>query len=101
MTRNQVLETLRAHEAELRATGVAAASLFGSMARGEASPADIDIAVRLSPGFSKGGFHYFGRLEALERQFSQLLGCVVDVVEEPVRRAQFQSEIDRDRQIAF
>lgn len=101
MTRDQVLETLPANEAELRATGVAPASLVGSLARDESDPADVDSAVRLSPGFSKGGFPCFGRLEALERHFSQLLGCAVDVVEEPVRRTQFQYEIDRDRPIAF
>jgi len=30
-----------------------------------------------------------------------MLGCNVDVVEEPVRKQRFQTEIDRDRTVAF
>ncbi|NDJ11892.1 MAG: DNA polymerase III subunit beta [Acidobacteriia bacterium] len=101
MTRHHVISTLRAHEADLRAAGVRSASVFGSMARNEPDPADVDIAVQLTKDFSSGGFHYFGRLEALEQQLTEWLGCRVDVVEEPVRRAQFQFEIDRDRALAF
>lgn len=76
-------------------------SLFGSAARGESGARDVDIAVRLGDGFSRGGFDYFGRLEELEQQLSQLLGCEVDVVAEPVRKERFQREIDRDRAVAF
>ena len=77
-------------------------SLFGSTARRESAPGDIDIAVRLAEDFSHGGFDYFGRLEDLERRsLSELLGCKVDVVEEPVRKERFQQEIDRDRALAF
>ena len=101
MDRDKVIRALQAHERELRAAGVVSVSLFGSTARGESSPGDVDIAVRLSESFSHGGFHYFGRLEDLERQLSQLLDCQVDVVEEPVRKARFQEEIDRDRALAF
>ncbi len=101
MTLHHVISTLRAHEAELRAVGVGSTSVFGSTACNEPDPADVDIAVQLTKDFSSGGFHYFGRLEALEQQLTEWLGCRVDVVEEPVRRAQFQFEIDRDRALAF
>jgi hypothetical protein len=30
-----------------------------------------------------------------------MLGCKVDVVEEPVRKERFQQEINRDRALAF
>ncbi len=66
----------------------------------QASACDA-MAVRLGENFSQGGFHYFGRLEALEHHLSQLLGCKVDVIEEPVRKERFQKEIDRDRALAF
>jgi predicted nucleotidyltransferase len=85
----------------LERPGVRSASLFGSTARGEAEPGDVDIAVRLDADFSKGGFDYFDRLEDLEQRLSELLGFDVDVVEEPVRKLRFQQEIDRDRAIAF
>jgi predicted nucleotidyltransferase len=48
MTRDQVIATLRQHEPELRSAGVVSLSLFGSTARDEADPADVDIAVRLA-----------------------------------------------------
>lgn len=101
MKRDEVLAVLRAHEPELKAVGVARLSLFGSMARGEAPANDVDIAVRLGESFSQGGLDYFGRLEELEIRLASLLGCKVDVVEEPVRKTRFQQEIDRDRAVAF
>lgn len=50
MTREDVLQVLRDHEAELREQGVIHAALFGSLARGEAGPkSDIDIMVEFDP----------------------------------------------------
>jgi predicted nucleotidyltransferase len=102
MDREQVIAMLRAHEPELKAAGVLSLSVFGSVAREDAGPeSDLDIAVRLSEGFSSGGFDYFGRLDDLEQELSRMLGCKVDVVAEPVRKERFQHEIDRDRALAF
>ena len=102
MDRETVIATLRAHEAELKDKGVVRVSLFGSLARGEAGPdSDIDIVVRVRDGFSSGGFDYFWQLERLRRRLAQMLGGRVDVVAEPVRRERLQSEIDRDRALAF
>jgi uncharacterized protein len=101
MDREQVLETLREHARDLKAGGVASLSLFGSTARGEDHPSDIDVAVQLSDNFSRGGFDYFYQLEQLQKRLSELLGCKVDVVPEPVRKEGFQREIDRDRALAF
>jgi predicted nucleotidyltransferase len=101
-TREQILKILRDHEAELRDLGAEHVSLFGSVARGEAAPAsDVDLAVRLRPGFSQGGFDYFGRFETLRTRLAQILGCAVDLVEEPVETGRLQSEIDADRVHAF
>jgi predicted nucleotidyltransferase len=101
MDRESVISTLRAHEAELRAKGVVSVSLFGSVARGEPHPQDVDLAVRLTDSFSKGGFDFIRQLDLLEGRLRQIFGCHVDVVEEPVRRQRFQDEIDRDRACAF
>lgn len=101
MDRETVVATLRAHEAELRERGVESVSLFGSVARGERYPQDVDLAVRLSEEFCNGGFDFIRQLDLLERRLRQLIGHEVDVIEEPVDRQQFQEEIDRDRALVF
>lgn len=101
MDRAQIIQTLKKHEQDLHTAGVVSLSLFGSMARGDSNPRDIDVAVRLGAKFSRGGLDYFGRLEELEQYLSKLLGCRVDVIEEPARKESLQQEIDRDRAVAF
>lgn len=101
MDRDQAIATLRRYAPELKAAGVVSASLFGSTARGEADPGDVDVAVRLAKDFSSGGFDYFYQLDQIEQRLSQLLGCKVDVVAEPVRKEIFQHRIDKDRALAF
>ena len=102
MNREQILSRLRAHEAELHAVGVLSVSLFGSAARGETLvDSDVDVAVRLGEHFSKPGLDFFSRLDTLQARLSEILGCQVDVVEEPVRRVRVQRRIDADRAVAF
>ena len=101
VTREEVISTLRKHAGELKAAGVMSASLFGSLARGESDPRDVDIAVRLDKAFSTGGFDYFWQRERLMEHLSKLLGSKVDLVEEPVHKPRLQQEIDRDRAVAF
>jgi hypothetical protein len=48
--REQALRTLRAHAPALRARGVVRLGLFGSIARGEASPdSDVDLLIEIDP----------------------------------------------------
>jgi predicted nucleotidyltransferase len=101
MERARVIAALKAHEQELRAVGVLSASLFGSVARRDDSSHDVDVAVRLGENFSARSLNYFRCLSELEGRLSGILGCRVDVIEEPVRKKRFQSEIDRDRALAF
>ena len=102
MNRDQIISMLRAHETELRAAGVLSVSIFGSAARGEnLADSDVDVAVRLGENFSKPGLDYFSRLDNLQARLSEILGCKVDVVEEPVRKDRFQRQIDMDRALAF
>ena len=102
MTREEILKILRDREAELRGLGVEHVSVFGSAARGDSRPmSDVDLTVRLKPGFSQGGFDYFGRFEALRAWLAQILACPVDLVEEPVETARLQEQIDEDRVLAF
>ena len=59
-TREQVVAALQAHEAELRAAGVRALALFGSVARGGDRPeSDVDLAVQLDPQ-AHLGLRFFG-----------------------------------------
>ena len=101
-SRAELLNLLRTHESELRASGVEAIMLFGSMAREEAtSGSDVDLAIRPGTGFSAGGFDHFGRLDALRNHLSTLLGCDVDLVEEATVRPQLRELIEQEGVRAF
>ena len=101
-SRAELLNLLRAHEAELRARGVETMTLFGSMARGDATGGlDVDLAIRPGAGFSKGGFDHFGRLDALRDRLSALLGCDVDLVEETAVRPRLARVIAQEGVRAF
>lgn len=94
----QVVATLRAHEAELRAAGITRLSLFGSIARGDAeADSDVDLAVEFDPAARMDLF----RLMGLERRLAELLGLRVDLLPEPVEKQRLQANIDRDRRCAF
>jgi hypothetical protein len=72
-----VLETLKAHEAELRQFGVRHAAVFGSVARGQARPeSDIDVLVDLDPERPISVFEY----ARLKLYIVNLLGGASDVV---------------------
>jgi uncharacterized protein len=95
---DEILSTLRAHEAELRAAGIRRLSLFGSVARGDAEPdSDVDIVVELDPDAHIDLFSLTG----LEQRLAELLGRPVDLLPEPVEKQRLQANIDRDRRNAF
>jgi predicted nucleotidyltransferase len=77
MKRNEIIEKLKAREADLRAQGVAHAALFGSVARGEQRPdSDIDIMVELDPEIVVTIFDYVGVKDFIAEMFD----APVDVV---------------------
>lgn len=95
---DQVVDVLRAHDAELRAAGIRHLSLFGSVARGEAQPSsDVDLVAELDPEAHVGLF----RLVGLQRRLSEILDQPVDLLPEPVENPRLQAKIDRDRMRAF
>jgi predicted nucleotidyltransferase len=97
-----MIAALRAHEAELRASGVTGLALFGSMARGEEhEDSDIDVLVRMEPGASDAGFAYFGKIDALTHRLKAILKRPVDIITEPVQKDRLRREVDRDRTVAF
>jgi uncharacterized protein len=102
MDKDQVIAKLRAHEAELRAAGVQALSVFGSVARNEAGDgSDLDVVVRLDPDLMGRGFGYFSSLEDLRKRLQEVVGTPVDIVPEPVSNKRLAREIEKDRQLAF
>jgi predicted nucleotidyltransferase len=72
-----VLDTLRSHESDLRRLGVSHAAVFGSVARGEAgAKSDIDVLVDLDENRPMGIFEY----ARLKLYIGELLDGPSDVV---------------------
>ena len=93
-----VIATLRAHEAELRESGIRHLALFGSVARGEAgADSDVDLVVEFDPAARMDLL----KLVALERRLGTMLGCTVDILPEPVEKQRLRANIERDRRHAF
>ncbi len=102
MDKDQVIAIMRKHEDELRAAGVVRLSLFGSVARGEATEeSDIDVVVQLEDDILRSGFGYFGAIGRLQERLAEITGRPVDVISEPIGRPRLTREIERDRQVAF
>jgi predicted nucleotidyltransferase len=102
VSRDDIISALRAHEAELRAAGVASISLIGSSARDQRRhDSDIDVLVRLKDKGALVGFAYFGRINALVRQLETILKRPVDVIVEPARKERLRREVEKERAVAF
>ncbi len=98
MDRDTVIERLRAHEAELKAMGVARLSLFGSVARGEAGEgSDVDLAAEFDRSRPFGLFKFV----ELQDRLGELLGVKVDLVGEPIAKPRFRARVDQDRVNVF
>lgn len=98
MNRELVIETLRAHEPELRHRGVLHAALFGSMARDEAtSVSDIDILIDLEP---EAGVDLFGYV-SITHYLADLFPVRVDVANRSTLKPHVQLGAERDAVYAF
>jgi len=90
MQRQEVLDRLASHRAELTALGVKSLALFGSVARDEASPdSDVDLLVTFDRPV---GLFHFARVR---RRLAEILGSPVDLVTEDALRAEMRDEILR------
>ena len=93
-----IIATLRAHEAELRRAGIRRLSLYGSVARGDAaSGSDVDLAAEIEPTARMD----LAGLVALERRLSVLVGRAVDLLPEPAEKPRLRANVERDRIRAF
>jgi hypothetical protein len=100
MDRQTAITLLKHRQAELSELGVVTLSLIGSMAREEATAvSDVDLAVKLTPG--PRGFAHLERMDRLKERLSAILGCSVDLIEEPSPSPRVQRNIEQDRVLAF
>ena len=98
MDRRIVLETLRAHQADLNRQGVVHAALFGSTARGDDRPdSDIDILVELDEEAIADVFAYAG----LKRRIAELFDRPVDVVDRAALKGHVRDRVLPDAVYAF
>ena len=98
MNREQVIETLRAHEPDLRNRGVLHAALFGSVARNEATPnSDIDIMIELEPDAPISLFDYIG----ITHYLSDLFPLRVDVANLSKLKLHVRPSAEHDAVYAF
>ena len=76
MQRDEAIDKLRQHEAELRRLGVERLYLFGSTARGEArEDSDVDLFF----DYERGKLGVFELMDVKERA-SRILGCKADIM---------------------
>ncbi len=76
MEKDRVIETLQQHASELKAAGVLHLRVFGSVARGEASPqSDVDLLA----DFDKSRRLTLVTMGNLEGRLTDLLGAKVDL----------------------
>jgi predicted nucleotidyltransferase len=93
-----VLETLRAHERDLRRLGVSHAAVFGSVARGDAgAESDIDVLVDLDENRPMGIFEY----ARLKLYIDELLDGASDVVNRRTLKPLLRANILYDAIDAF
>jgi uncharacterized protein len=76
MTRDEAIEILKRHEAELRALGVQHLYLFGSTARGDAKP-DSDVDLFFDHERGKLGLY---RLMDVQERAAEILGRKADIM---------------------
>lgn len=94
----EALQTLRAHRPELEKIGVIHASVFGSVARGEAgSGSDLDIVVELDDSKIRSIYDFAG----VWRAISDLFHASVDVVERDALRERMRKRVETDMVNAF
>lgn len=91
MKRDQVLVTLKQHEAVLKQMGVRSLAIFGSVARDEARPdSDVDLLVDLEPPYT------LDRYMNVKFFLEDNLGVAVDLVMQEGLRPQIRETVERE-----
>jgi predicted nucleotidyltransferase len=98
MKRDEIISTLKAREADLRAHGVLHAALFGSVARNEQRPdSHIDILVDLDPAIVVTMFDYAG----IKDYVASLFQGAVDVIDREALKPRLRPRAAPDAIYAF
>jgi hypothetical protein len=92
----QVITTLRAHERELKASGIARLSLFGSVARGERGN-DVDLMAEFDATRQLSLFDMVG----LENRLADILGVPVDLAPAGSLKDGIRDRVNREAVLAF
>ena len=98
MNKENVIATLRAHEAELKSAGVLSPRLFGWVARDEARPdSDVDLMARFDKGRCRTLLDYAG----VEGRIAELLNVHVDLAPEDMMHDPIKAEAEREGVFVF
>ena len=98
MDRSAVLARLREHEPELKAAGIMRLTLFGSVARGDASSdSDVDLMAEFDPA------KQFSILDMvhLENRLADILGVPVDLTPARAMKDRVRERVTREAVLAF
>lgn len=98
MNRDNVIATLRTHEAELKSAGVLSLRLFGSAARDEARPdSDVDLMARFDKARCRTLLDYAG----VEGRLAEILNVHVDLAPEDMMHEPVRTEAEREAIFVF
>ena len=96
MTRDEALAKLRPMELELRARGIEALYLFGSVARGDAGPAsDVDLMCEIEDRTRMGLLAFSGIANDIEDQMKVPVDLVMRRALRPRVRAYAEADMVR------
>jgi uncharacterized protein len=93
-----IIEKLREHEAELKAAGIVRLSVFGSVARGDATAqSDVDLMGDFDRAKNLTVFDMAG----LEVRLADILGTPVDLADRRMLKAPVRAKAEREAVLAF
>jgi predicted nucleotidyltransferase len=91
MKRDKVIQLLQEHKAKLNELGLRSISIFGSVARDEASTSsDIDLLVEMAPPYT------YDRYINAKFYLEDLLECQVDLVMNETLRERIRPQVERE-----
>lgn len=91
MKREEIIQLLQEHKVRLNELGLRSISIFGSVARDEATTSsDIDLLVEMDPPYT------FDRYINAKFYLEDLLGCQVDLVMNETLRERIRPQVERD-----